>query len=101
MNIKQKAHKYLIDKGCLSMTQTYTAFEVEKMLVEFVEQNLREPKKIDMSLYTISCDPHNEFQKELEKAVWSEKTSEETETKNLYIVTDNFNTYILDQNLED
>lgn len=35
---KEKAHKYLTDKGCLSVSQTYTAFQVERMLVEFADQ---------------------------------------------------------------
>lgn len=38
MDLRSKAHSYLIDKGCLSMGQQYTAFEVEKMLVEFTEK---------------------------------------------------------------
>ena len=35
MNIKEKAHKYLMGKGCLSVSQKFTALRVEEMLVEF------------------------------------------------------------------
>lgn len=35
-----KAHAYLDDKGCKSMAQEYTAFEIEQMLAEFAEQQL-------------------------------------------------------------
>ena len=39
--MKEQAHKYLIDKGCLSMGQTYTAFQVEKMLIEFSQEQVK------------------------------------------------------------
>ena len=35
-----KAHAYLDDKGCKSMGQQYTAFEVERMLADFAQQQL-------------------------------------------------------------
>lgn len=41
MDIKEKAHKYLIDKGCLSVGQTYTAFQVERMLTEFAQEQVK------------------------------------------------------------
>lgn len=33
MNLEKDANKYLVDKGCLSMGQKYTAIEVQKILV--------------------------------------------------------------------
>lgn len=36
----RKAHDYLADKGCISMGQKYTAFEVEKMLADFAAKQL-------------------------------------------------------------
>jgi hypothetical protein len=36
-----RAHAYLDDKGCKSMGQKYTAFEVERMLAEFAEQQIK------------------------------------------------------------
>lgn len=41
MDIKEQAHKYLIDKGCLSVGQTYTAFQVERMLTEFAQEQVK------------------------------------------------------------
>ncbi len=41
MDIKEQAHKYLIDKGCLSVRQTYTAFQVERMLTEFAQEQVK------------------------------------------------------------
>lgn len=41
MDIKEQAHKYLIDKGCLSVGQTYTAFQVERMLAEFAQEQVK------------------------------------------------------------
>ncbi len=41
MDIKEQAHKYLIDKGCLSLEQTYTAFQVQKMLTEFAQEQIK------------------------------------------------------------
>ena len=41
MDIKEQAHKYLIDKGCLSIGQTYTAFQVERMLTEFAQEQVK------------------------------------------------------------
>ena len=35
-----KAYAYLDNKGCKSMGQQYTAFEVERMLADFTEQQL-------------------------------------------------------------
>ena len=35
-----KAHAYLDNKGCKSMGQQYTAFEIEKMLADFAQQQL-------------------------------------------------------------
>lgn len=35
---KDKAHKYLINNGCKSMGQKYTAYEIEIMLSDFVRQ---------------------------------------------------------------
>jgi hypothetical protein len=35
-----KAHAYLDDKGCKSMGQKYTAFEIERMLADFAQQQL-------------------------------------------------------------
>ena len=36
--LKQKAHDYLMKRGCLSMGQKYSAYTIENMLVEFAEQ---------------------------------------------------------------
>jgi hypothetical protein len=41
MNLEKDAHKYLVDKGCLSMGQKYTAIEVQKMLVDFAEEQVK------------------------------------------------------------
>lgn len=41
MDIKEQAYKYLIDKGCLSVGQTYTAFQVERMLTEFAQEQVK------------------------------------------------------------
>ena len=41
MDIKEQAHKYLIEKGCLSVGQTYTAFQVERMLTEFAQKQVK------------------------------------------------------------
>ena len=41
MDIKEQAHKYLVDKSCLSVTQTYTAFQVERMLTEFAQEQVK------------------------------------------------------------
>jgi hypothetical protein len=41
MNLEKDAHKYLVDKGCLSMGQKYTAIEVQKMLVDFTEEQVK------------------------------------------------------------
>ena len=41
MNLEKDAHKYLVDKGCLSMGQKYTAIEVKKMLVDFAEEQVK------------------------------------------------------------
>ena len=38
---KEEAHKYLVDKGCLSVGQTYTAFQVERMLTEFATDQIK------------------------------------------------------------
>ena len=38
--MKDRAHKFLIDNGCTSMAQQYSAYAVEKMLVEFTNQML-------------------------------------------------------------
>lgn len=38
--IKRKAHEYLVDAGCLSSTQTYTAFQIERMLAKCYTQAL-------------------------------------------------------------
>ena len=46
MNIEEKAHEYLINKGCLSIGQTYTAYQVEKMLIDFVNKNTEKNKLI-------------------------------------------------------
>ena len=35
-----KAHAYLCDKGCKSMGQQYTAFEIKRMLVDFTQEQL-------------------------------------------------------------
>jgi hypothetical protein len=35
-----KAHAYLDDKGCKSMGQQYTAFEIERMLADFAQQEI-------------------------------------------------------------
>ena len=40
MDFKKQSHKYLEKKGCLSIAQKYTAFEVENMLSEFAQQQL-------------------------------------------------------------
>lgn len=39
-NLIKKAHAYLYNKGCRSMGQQYTAFEIERMLADFVQQQL-------------------------------------------------------------
>ena len=36
-----KAHAYLHNKGCKSIGQQYTAFEIEKMLADFAQQQLK------------------------------------------------------------
>ena len=36
----EKAHAYLDDKGCRSIGQKYTAFEIERMLADFAQQQL-------------------------------------------------------------
>ena len=36
----EKAHAYLDDKGCKSIGQKYTAFEIERMLADFAQQQL-------------------------------------------------------------
>ena len=41
MDIKEQAHKYLIDKGCLSVGQTYTALQIERMLTEFAKEQVK------------------------------------------------------------
>jgi hypothetical protein len=41
MDIKEQAHKYLIEKGCLSVGQTYTAVQVERMLTEFAQNQVK------------------------------------------------------------
>ena len=42
--MKNKAHQFLKDKGCSSMAQMFSAYAVEKMLVEFAEQLLNSDK---------------------------------------------------------
>ncbi len=41
MNLEKEAHKYLVDKGCLSIGQKYTAIEVQKMLTDFAEEQVK------------------------------------------------------------
>ena len=38
---KKEAHEYLTNKGCLSIGQKYTAFEIEEMLNEFAQQQVK------------------------------------------------------------
>lgn len=64
-NLKEKAHEYLTNRGCLKMGQQYPAFVVENMLVEFAEQQLK-----NCNLQNVS---NNEvaFANEIEKR-WNE-----------------------------
>lgn len=39
-NLKECAHNYLTTQGCLSIGQTYTAYEIEMMLENFAQQQL-------------------------------------------------------------
>lgn len=47
MDFKKEAHQFLMKKGCLSMSQIYAAFDVEKILVEFAEE--QEKRKIEQN----------------------------------------------------
>jgi len=47
---KTEAHKYLMNIGCLSAGQQYTAFEIEKMLNDFAQhlaKNLNIPDVVN------------------------------------------------------
>ena len=46
-----KAHAYLDDKGCKSMGQQYTAFEVERMLADMKCQHYKYGKCNDPNEY--------------------------------------------------
>lgn len=47
---KKEAHEYLTNSGCLSIGQKYTAFEIEKMLNEFAQHQV---KNLVISAYKI------------------------------------------------
>ena len=50
--LKEKAHEYLIQKGCLSMAQRYTAFEIEFMLVDFSLEQI----STSVGNYSVFCN---------------------------------------------
>ena len=39
--LNAEANKYLTNKGCVTISQTYIAYEVQKMLVDFHEQQVK------------------------------------------------------------
>jgi len=39
--LNNEAHKYLMQNGCLSLSQKYTAFEIEKMLSDFARLQMQ------------------------------------------------------------
>ena len=43
-DLQRSAHYYLTKKGCTSIPQSYTAYQVEKMLVEFTLLNKNKNK---------------------------------------------------------
>lgn len=59
-NLKERAHNYLTEQGCLSMGQTYTAYEIEIMLEDFTQQQLKlliAPDVSDIRICT-NCNGH-------------------------------------------
>jgi hypothetical protein len=56
MNLEKDAHKYLVDKGCLSMGQKYTAIEVKKMLVDFAEDQVKLYSQTPVSVSVCELD---------------------------------------------
>lgn len=59
-NLKERAHNYLTEQGCLSMGQTYTAYKIEMMLEDFAQQQLNLLIAPDVSdIHICSCEkPH-------------------------------------------
>ena len=56
----EKAHAYLDDKGVKTMWQQYTAFEIERMLADFAQQQLKLLLTPDVSnIHICACGkPH-------------------------------------------
>lgn len=100
MNIEKEAHEYLINKGCLSMGQTYTANQVKKMLIDFVNKNTEKNKLICIGYTGIMKCYLNISEKEaIQRYIKEENISEEQfETNNdiqinIIEFKDEFNAY--------
>ena len=64
---KKEAHKYLIQKGCLSIGQQYSAFTVEEMLNEFATQQVK-----SLNIYDGSSFDFNKIEKQLDDVLNNE-----------------------------